>query len=114
MRPLLYAVVAATAAFHLWSAGVSPFTALVQRPVHLAAMAMIAVLLHPLGRASLLGSSERSGRWRLPRGVGALGDEAPIRRAHDTRTSMARFNGLISGLIWKPQAPSCSTAPDCD
>jgi TRAP transporter 4TM/12TM fusion protein len=40
------AVVIATAAagFHLWAAGVSPFTALVQRPIHLLFMALLAFL----------------------------------------------------------------------
>ena len=41
----LIAVLATTAAiFHLWAAGVSPFTALVQRPVHLALMAAVGLL----------------------------------------------------------------------
>ena len=41
----LIAVLATTAAiFHLWAAGVSPFTALVQRPVHLALMAAVGFL----------------------------------------------------------------------
>ena len=34
----------AAAAFHLYAAGVSPFTALVQRPVHLALMATLGFL----------------------------------------------------------------------
>lgn len=36
--------VAAAALFHLYAAGVSPFTALVQRPVHLALMAALGFL----------------------------------------------------------------------
>ena len=41
----LIAVLATTAAiFHFWAAGVSPFTALVQRPVHLALMAAVGFL----------------------------------------------------------------------
>lgn len=43
-RILLLVLAAAAAAFHLWSAGVAPFTALVQRPVHLALMAAIGLL----------------------------------------------------------------------
>lgn len=43
-RTLLLALAAAAAGFHLWSAGVAPFTALVQRPVHLALMAAIGLL----------------------------------------------------------------------
>ena len=37
-------VAAAAAAFHLYGAGISPFTALVQRPVHLALMGTLALL----------------------------------------------------------------------
>ena len=45
MRPKLIIAIALTAAlFHLWAAGVSPFTALVQRPVHLALMAALGFL----------------------------------------------------------------------
>jgi TRAP transporter 4TM/12TM fusion protein len=44
MRALLLSVAAAAAAFHLWAAGVSPFTALVQRPAHLLFMATLAFL----------------------------------------------------------------------
>lgn len=43
-RWLLLAIAAVAAAFHLWSAGVTPFTALVQRPVHLALMAALGFL----------------------------------------------------------------------
>ncbi|RMH14121.1 MAG: TRAP transporter fused permease subunit, partial [Gemmatimonadetes bacterium] len=43
-RAAVVAVATAAAAFHLYSAGVSPFTALVQRPVHLALMGLLAVL----------------------------------------------------------------------
>ncbi len=44
-RLLLLALAAAAAAFHLWSAGVAPFTALIQRPVHLALMGAIGLLM---------------------------------------------------------------------
>jgi len=43
-RSLLVAIATAAAAFHLWSAGIAPFTALVQRPVHLALMAALGFL----------------------------------------------------------------------
>jgi len=43
-RFLLLALAVSAAAFHMWSAGVAPFTALVQRPVHLALMAAIGLL----------------------------------------------------------------------
>jgi TRAP transporter 4TM/12TM fusion protein len=44
MHRLILAIAAAAAAFHLYAAGVSPFTALVQRPVHLLFMATLAFL----------------------------------------------------------------------
>ncbi len=43
-RRLLTTLALAAAAFHLYAAGVSPFTALVQRPVHLAFMAALGFL----------------------------------------------------------------------
>jgi TRAP transporter 4TM/12TM fusion protein len=43
-QALIVAVALAAAGFHLWSAGVSPFTALVQRPVHLLLMATLGFL----------------------------------------------------------------------
>ncbi|MCI0434153.1 MAG: TRAP transporter fused permease subunit [Gemmatimonadetes bacterium] len=41
---LILAIALAAAAFHLWAAGVSPYTALVQRPVHLLFMAVLGFL----------------------------------------------------------------------
>jgi TRAP transporter 4TM/12TM fusion protein len=41
---ILLALALGAAAFHLWAAGVSPFTALVQRPVHLLFMALLGFL----------------------------------------------------------------------
>jgi TRAP transporter 4TM/12TM fusion protein len=38
------AIATAAAGFHLWAAGVSPFTALIQRPIHLLFMALLAFL----------------------------------------------------------------------
>lgn len=55
-RPLLLAVAGAAAVFHLWAAGVAPFTALVQRPVHLALMGLL-------------------GFWSLERGSGGRGED---------------------------------------
>ncbi len=43
-RVVIAAVAIAAALFHLFSAGVSPFTALVQRPIHLAFMAVLGFL----------------------------------------------------------------------
>ncbi|MEQ9569072.1 MAG: TRAP transporter fused permease subunit, partial [Longimicrobiales bacterium] len=59
------------ATFHLWSAGVTPFTALVQRPVHLALLASLAFVGVGVRRNS--GEPTRTGRafaWVL--GVGAV------------------------------------------
>ncbi|MDH3224465.1 MAG: TRAP transporter fused permease subunit, partial [Gemmatimonadota bacterium] len=50
--PLLVWIAAAAAAFHLFSAGVSPFTALVQRPVHFALMALLGFLGLGVGMGS--------------------------------------------------------------
>ena len=44
LRFSLLALSAGAALFHLYSAGVAPFTALVQRPVHLAFMAALGFL----------------------------------------------------------------------
>jgi TRAP transporter 4TM/12TM fusion protein len=44
LRSVLLATAAAAALFHLFSAGVAPFTALVQRPIHLALMATLGFL----------------------------------------------------------------------
>jgi TRAP transporter 4TM/12TM fusion protein len=62
-RLLLLALAGAAAAFHLWSAGVAPFTALVQRPVHLALMAAIGLLSLPRRRG---GEEEDAGRPHRP------------------------------------------------
>ncbi len=43
-RNLITSIALGAALFHLWAAGVSPFTALVQRPVHLALMASLGFL----------------------------------------------------------------------
>jgi TRAP transporter 4TM/12TM fusion protein len=43
-KRIISALALTTAAFHLWSAGITPFTALVQRPVHLLLMAALGFL----------------------------------------------------------------------
>ena len=43
-RQVILIVAAAASVFHLYAAGVAPFTALVQRPVHLALMAALGFL----------------------------------------------------------------------
>ena len=60
---------AGAALFHMYAAGVSPFTALVQRPVHLALMATLGFLGVGVQRrrAAEDGSPEPSGRERLSR-----------------------------------------------
>ncbi len=44
LRTLLLTLSFGAAVFHLYSAGVAPFTALIQRPVHLAFMAALGFL----------------------------------------------------------------------
>ena len=60
------------AAFHMYAAGVSPFTALVQRPVHLALMATLAFLGVGVQR-KLRASADSEGIPTLERVSGALG-----------------------------------------
>jgi len=55
------AIAALAAGFHLWAAGVSPFTALVQRPIHLLFMALLGFL--GVGTAAVE-AGERAGRPR--------------------------------------------------
>ncbi len=60
--PLITALAIAAAAFHLYAAGVAPFTALIQRPVHLALMASMGFL--GLGvRRSATGEGGVRSRW---------------------------------------------------
>jgi TRAP transporter 4TM/12TM fusion protein len=60
--PLISALAVAAVAFHLYAAGVAPFTALVQRPVHLALMASMGFL--GLGvRRSATGEGGVRSRW---------------------------------------------------
>jgi TRAP transporter 4TM/12TM fusion protein len=64
LRALILALSLGAALFHLYSAGVAPFTALVQRPVHLAFMAAL----------GFLGVGVRKGGW-LRKGKGS-GEES--------------------------------------
>ena len=59
---VIIALAMAAAGFHLWSAGVSPFTALVQRPVHLLLMAAIGFLGGGVRRRAL----RTDWAWLLP------------------------------------------------
>ncbi len=66
LRTLLLLLSGGAALFHLYSAGVAPFTALVQRPVHLAFMATLGFLgvgARIAKRSSGEGARE-SGRWK--------------------------------------------------
>ncbi|MEX2584730.1 MAG: TRAP transporter fused permease subunit [Gemmatimonadota bacterium] len=56
-------IAGAAAAFHLYTAGVAPFTALVQRPIHLALMATLGYL----GLGVMFGSGEATARPPLLR-----------------------------------------------
>jgi TRAP transporter 4TM/12TM fusion protein len=77
-RRAILALAVAAAAFHLWSAGVAPFTALVQRPVHLAIMAALAFL-----------------------GVGAI---RPVPRGAGRR---GRLDVVLRTLLWIGSLASC-------
>jgi len=69
VRPLILAIAAAAAGFHLYTAGVEPFTALVQRPIHLALMATLGFLGVGVMVGAGKGWNEQS---PLQRGVSAL------------------------------------------
>ncbi len=71
-RSALLALCFAAAAFHLYSAGIAPFTALIQRPVHLALMGLIALLIG--GLRSGLASGDSSGSSDSERAIGAETD----------------------------------------
>lgn len=68
-RRLILITALGAAAFHLYAAGIAPFTALVQRPVHLALMAVLGFLGLGLARAGGEtgdvpgGRFEKPGRW---------------------------------------------------
>ncbi|MGM0669730.1 MAG: TRAP transporter permease, partial [Gemmatimonadota bacterium] len=60
LRTLLFLLSAGAALFHLFSAGVAPFTALVQRPTHLAFMAALGFL--GVGARKRMGAGRETGR----------------------------------------------------
>lgn len=75
VRGVVSATAVLAALFHLFSAGVAPFTALVQRPIHLALMAVLGFLL--LDRSASRGEGEEEGEASdqdedVPRKVGWL------------------------------------------
>ncbi len=63
-RILLLFLSGGAALFHLYSAGVAPFTALVQRPIHLAFMASLG-FLGVGARSAVLATSDRQRRWPI-------------------------------------------------
>ena len=66
LRTLLLLLSGGAALFHLYSAGVAPFTALVQRPVHLAFMATLGFLGvgARMAKRSSGEDARESGRWK--------------------------------------------------
>jgi TRAP-type uncharacterized transport system fused permease subunit len=68
---LILATAGAAVLFHLYAAGVSPFTALVQRPVHLALMAILGFLGLGVVRAEAAGA-DAEGRRRVLRRAGEV------------------------------------------
>jgi len=118
LRSVLLALSLGAALFHLYSAGVAPFTALVQRPVHLALMAALGFLgVGARKRLKKAGAEEAKGKgpgvtlWmgRLFTGVLILGvalsaiylvtqHEALVRRA-GSPTSLDLVGGLLTLLV---------------
>ena len=62
-RQVILAVAAAASLFHLYAAGVAPFTALVQRPVHLAFMAALGFLGVGVRAKGAVSAGESRSRW---------------------------------------------------
>lgn len=111
LRALLLALSLGAALFHLYSAGVAPFTALVQRPVHLAFMAALGFLgigarQGGFRRKVRAGSSlESNGNGEAPApGTGSRdGSRTPeeVREAEDGHgEGLARaFRALLAGVL---------------
>ena len=62
-RQVILIVAAAASVFHMYAAGVAPFTALVQRPVHLALMAALGFLGVGVRAKRSAVSAEDGSRW---------------------------------------------------
>ena len=71
IRPIVFAIAVIAAVYRLYVAGVAPFTALIQRPVHLALMASLGFL--GLGVRGMRGLYRKSGT------VGGPGGGFPVR-----------------------------------
>jgi TRAP transporter 4TM/12TM fusion protein len=115
LRTLLLLLSGGAALFHLYSAGVAPFTALVQRPVHLAFMAALGFLgvgASKIRRVSE-GSPEKASsvRWKEALLTGALilavvasaiylvsENEALVRRA-GSPTTLDLIGGLVTLVV---------------
>ncbi|MGW8267312.1 MAG: TRAP transporter permease [Longimicrobiales bacterium] len=76
LRALILALSLGAALFHLYSAGVSPFTALVQRPVHLAFMAALGFLGVGVRKGGWLGKNRGLPKGSKGGGEGPGGREA--------------------------------------
>jgi TRAP transporter 4TM/12TM fusion protein len=87
LRVLLLAISAGAALFHLYSAGIAPFTALVQRPVHLAFMAAL----------GFLGVGARTGGF-LRRSVDDGDVEPGHRWLSDLTSILLIFGAVLSAL----------------
>lgn len=104
LRLAVVSLATATAAFHLWAAGVAPFTALVQRPVHLALMASLGFL--GIGIRGRLAEGERPSSldwgWVAVAAAScsylAWQHEALVRRA-GTATSFDLVAGLVALVV---------------
>jgi TRAP transporter 4TM/12TM fusion protein len=115
LRPLLLLLAGGAALFHLYSAGVAPFTALVQRPVHLAFMVALG-LLGVGARSSTKSESGGTGGGTQRRWVGPVlswglilamtvsaaylvaENEALVRRA-GSPTTLDLVGGLVTLLV---------------
>ncbi len=111
-RRLILLLAVGAALFHLYSSGVAPFTALVQRPVHLAFMASLGFLgvgaagarRRKGGEGSLFGSVGAWVSWALILAVVAsamyllLENEALVRRA-GSPTPLDLVGGLVTVLV---------------
>jgi TRAP transporter 4TM/12TM fusion protein len=92
------AAASATAAlFHLYAAGVSPFTALIQRPVHLALMATLGFLGVGVQRKVRKAEADRSAEDSTSSGEGSEQDESARSPAEGPRITW--LNWLLVALM---------------
>lgn len=118
LRTLLVLLSAGAALFHLFSAGVAPFTALVQRPTHLAFMAALGFLgvgarkRMGAGRGTAGEGEERDTAWWMGTGLNVLlilamvasavylvlENEALVRRA-GSPTTLDLVGGLVTLVV---------------